>query len=54
MDLHAGKVPGDKAVPDGRIETEDGEDSGGAKTALVVARRTCITEACFCKATEGE
>jgi len=29
MDLHAGAVLGDEAVPDGRMGTEDGGDSRG-------------------------
>jgi len=43
MDLHAGGVPGDEAVPNGRIGMEDGRHSGGSvggvKTALAVCQK---------------
>jgi len=57
MDLRAGAVPRDGAVPDGRRgqckEATLGEVAGGcAKPALATARRTGVTEAGFCIATE--
>jgi len=57
MDLHTGAVPGDEAVPDSRIgwcmEATLVRVAGGrAKAALATARRTGVTEAGFCIATE--
>jgi len=53
-------VLGDKVVPDGdRIERVGGEDierghQWECQTALATAKKTGVTEACFCIATEGQ
>jgi len=56
MDLHTGGVPEDEAVSDGRMGAEDGGDIAGplrgAKVALATTKRTGITEAGICIATE--
>ena len=51
-------MPGDEAVPDSRIgrcteATRGGVAGGCAKAALATARRTGVTEAGFCIATEA-
>ena len=56
MDLHTGVVQGDEGVPDGRMGAENGGDIAaprrGATVALATAKRTGVTEAGFCIATE--
>ena len=57
VDLHAGAVPGNEAAPDGRMgkwreETIMRGPRWECQTALATARRTGVTEAGFCIATE--
>ena len=51
MDQHPRAVLGDEVMPSGSV----GKVNGGCpKMALATSRKTGLTEACFCIATQGQ